>query len=158
MHITAKEETTSRGLTSTARIGSHPLHPMLVSFPIVCFVGALVTDIAYWQTAQMMWADFSAWLLAVGLVMGVLAAIAGLIDFLGNRQIRKLSEAWVHLAGNVLVLILALFNSFVHSRDAWTSVVPTGLILSALTVLTLLVTGWMGWAMVYRHRVGVTRS
>lgn len=157
MSYTTQKEIIPQGLSSTARIGSHPVHPMLVSFPIVCFVGALVTDIAYWATAEMMWADFSAWLLAVGLVMGVLAAIAGLIDFLGNRQIRQLSEAWVHLAGNVLVLILALFNSFIHSRDAWTSVVPTGLILSALTVLVLLVTGWMGWAMVYRHRVGVTR-
>lgn len=154
MHTTQKE-TATQGLISSARIGFHPLHPMLVSFPIVCFVGTLITDIAYWQTAEMMWADFSAWLLAAGLVMGVLAALAGLIDFLGNREIRKIPEAWVHLAGNAMVLILAFFNSLVHTRDAWTSVVPSGLILSALTVALLLLTGWMGWAMVYRHRVGV---
>ncbi|PIK73709.1 hypothetical protein CS379_06895, partial [Methylobacterium frigidaeris] len=48
-----------------------------------------------------------------------------------------------------------LVNAFVHSRDGWTSVVPTGLILSGLVVLILCVTGWLGWAMVYRHRVGV---
>jgi len=52
-------------------------------------------------------------------------------------------------------LIVEIFNIFVHSRDAYTSVVPAGLILSALAVLILLVTGWMGWEMVYRHRVGV---
>lgn len=149
-------ESNRPGLSATVRIGSHPLHPMLVSFPIVCFAGALVTDVAYWQTAEMMWADFSAWLLFAGLVMGVLAAIAGLIDFFGNREIRKLTPAWVHLVGNAVVLVLAFFNAMIHSRDAWTSVVPTGLILSALTVIVLLVTGWMGWAMVYRHRVGVT--
>jgi uncharacterized membrane protein len=136
---------------STARIAQHPIH----SFPIVCFVGALITDIAYWQTAEMMWADFSAWLLAAGIVMGVLAAIAGLIDFVGSPDIRKLTPAWVHLGGNVVVLTLALLNLLVHSRDAWTSVVPTGLVLSALTVLSLLLTGWMGWTLVYRHRVGV---
>ncbi|MGY4421796.1 putative membrane protein [Bradyrhizobium sp. JR6.1] len=62
----------------------HPLHPMLVPFPIACFVGTLVTDITYWRTAEMMWADFSAWLLFAGLIMGGLAAIAGLIDFLGQ--------------------------------------------------------------------------
>jgi uncharacterized membrane protein len=129
---------------------------MLVSFPIVCFVGALVTDVAYWQTAEMMWADFSAWLLAAGLVMGVLAAIAGIVDFLGNREIRKLTPAKIHAGGNAVVLVLAFFNSLVHSRDAWTSVVPTGLILSALTVIVLVITGWMGWTVVYRHRVGVT--
>jgi hypothetical protein len=78
---------------STARLAQHPIHPMLVSFPILCFVGALITDIAYWQTAEMMWADFSAWLLAAGLVMGVLAAIAGLIDFIGSPYIRKLTPA-----------------------------------------------------------------
>ena len=59
------------------------------------------------------------------------------------------------MAGNIVVMLLALFNAFVHSRDGWTSVVPTGLILSALTVLVMLFTGWLGWAMVYRHRVGV---
>ncbi|WP_407146877.1 DUF2231 domain-containing protein [Bradyrhizobium sp. ORS 86] len=140
---------------STARIATHPIHPMLVPFPIVCFVGALISDIAYWQTAQMMWADFSAWLLFAGVVLGVLAAIAGLIDFLASRRIRELAPAWLHMAGNVVVLLLALFNSFIHSRDAWTSVVPVGLVLSALTVLVMLFTGWMGWEMVYRRHVGV---
>jgi uncharacterized membrane protein len=61
---------------STARIAMHPIHPMLVPFPIACFVGTLLTDLAYWKTAEMMWADFSSWLLFAGLVMGVLAAIA----------------------------------------------------------------------------------
>ncbi|MGY4480007.1 DUF2231 domain-containing protein [Bradyrhizobium sp. USDA 3364] len=141
--------------TSTARIGTHPIHPMLVPFPIACFVGTLVTDIAYWQTAEMQWANFSAWLLFAGLIMGGLAAIAGLIDFLSNRLIRGLTYAWLHMIGNVIVMLLALFNAFIHSRDAWTSVVPTGLVLSVLTVLVMLCTGWLGWAMVYRHRVGV---
>lgn len=130
---------------------------MLVPFPIVCFVGALITDIAYWLTAEMMWADISAWLLVVGLIMGIFAAIAGLIDFLGNRLIRSQSPAWPHLLGNFVALVLAFFNVLVHSRDAWTSVVPTGLVLSLLTVLILPVTGWLGWSLVYRHRVGVAR-
>jgi len=141
---------------STARIAGHPIHPMLVPFPIACFVGTLVTDLTYWGTAEIMWADFSAWLLFAGLVMGVLAVIAGLIDFLGSRSVRALAPAWLHMAGNVIVLVLAFSNALVHSRDAWTSVVPAGLVLSALTVLVLLFTGWMGWAMVYRHHVGVS--
>jgi len=149
------ETSTETNPASTARIATHPIHPMLVSFPIVCFVGTLLTDLAYWKTAEMMWADFSAWLLFFGLVMGGLAAIAGLVDFLSNRSIRALAPAWFHMIGNVVVLVLALFNSFVHSRDAWTSVVPSGLILSALTVIVLLFTGWMGGSMVFRHRVGV---
>jgi len=57
----------------------------------------------------MMWADFSAWLLFAGLVMGVLAAIAGLIDFLSNRLVRALAAVWFHMAGT---------SSFSFSRSA----------------------------------------
>jgi len=142
-------------LRPTAQIARHPIHPMLVPVPIVCFIGALVTDIAYAVTSEMMYADFSAWFLLVGVVFGVLAAIAGLTDFLGNRLIRQQAPAWPHLIGNLVVLVLAFFNNLIHTRDAWTSVMPTGLILSVVTVLILPVTGWLGWEMVYRHRVGV---
>jgi uncharacterized membrane protein len=128
---------------------------MLVPIPIVCFVGALVTDVTYWASAEMMWADVSSWLLVIGLVFGVLAAIAGLTDFLSNRLIRSQTPAWPHLLGNVAVLIVAFFNALIHTRDGWTSVVPIGLILSIVTVLILPVTGWLGWSLVYRHRVGV---
>lgn len=103
----------------------------------------------------MMWADFSAWLVTVGVIIGFIAAIFGLIDFASNRLIRAQPPAWPHALGNVLVLILATLNMFVHSRDAWTSVVPWGLTLSAVCVLILIFTVWMGRSMVYRHRVGV---
>ena len=140
---------------STARIAGRPIHPMLVPVPIVCFVGTLITDIAYWRTANMQWANMSAWLLAVGLIVSIFVVLAGLIDFFGDRRIRALPQAWVHGLGNALALILSIINAFVHSRDAYTSVVPTGLILSVLVVLILAVTAWNGWCMVYRHGVGV---
>jgi uncharacterized membrane protein len=150
--------TTEHNLRATAQIVRHPIHPMLVPVPIVCFVGALLTDIAYAMTAQMMWADFSAWLLTVGVIVGVLAAIAGLIDFLSNRLIPVQAQAWPHLIGNLAVLIIAFFNTLVHTRDAWTSVVPTGLILSAITVAILPITGWLGWGLVYRQGAGVMKA
>jgi uncharacterized membrane protein len=140
---------------STVRIAKRPIHPMLVPIPIACFVGALLTDLTYWRTANEMWADFSAWLVTVGVIMGFLAAIVGAIDFLSNRLIRAQAPAWPHAIGNIVLLILATLNMFVHSRDAWTSVVPWGLTLSAAVVLIMLFTGWMGWSMVYRHGVGV---
>lgn len=143
---------------STASIGGHPLHPMLVPLPIACFVLTFVTDLAYWKTANMQWANMSAWLLTVGLAVAALAVIAGLIDFIGERRIRALRNVWIHAIGNAIALVLSILNAFVHSRDAYTSVVPTGLILSGLVVLILMITGWNGWAMVYRHRVGVTRE
>src|SRR5277367_1740643 len=77
-------------LRSTARLRGMPLHAMLVPVPIVCFIATLVTDIVYWRTAAMLWADISAWLLVIGLIFSVFAATAGLIDFFGNRRIREL--------------------------------------------------------------------
>ena len=140
---------------STASIGGRPIHAMLVPIPIACFVGTLVTDLAYWQTANMQWANFSVWLLTIGLIVAAFAVVAGAIDFLGDRRIRSLNSAWIHGIGNAIALVIAIFNAFIHSRDAYTSVVPTGLVLSTITVLILLVTGWNGWTMVYRHGVSV---
>lgn len=141
---------------STARIGRHPLHPILIPFPIACFVGVLITDIIYWRTADIMWSDFSAWLVTVGVVLGILAAIAGLVDFLGDRQVRSASPAWPHMIGNLIALVLAVLNMLVHTHDAWTSVVPWGLALSAAVVVVVAITGWLGWSLVHRYGVGVT--
>jgi uncharacterized membrane protein len=143
-------------LRSTARIAGHPIHPMLVPAPIACYVGTLLTDIAYWRTANVMWADFSAWLITAGVIMGYLAALVGLIDFASNRLIRAQPPAWPHVIGNLIVLVLATLNMLVHTRDVWTSVVPWGLVLSTAVVLILLFTGWMGWSMVYRYGVAIS--
>ncbi|MBO0749315.1 MAG: DUF2231 domain-containing protein [Porphyrobacter sp.] len=131
-------------------IGGVPIHAMFVPFPIVCFTGALLTDIVYSKTPQVQWANFSQWLLAIGLIMGVIAAIFGLIDFLGAGRARP-RIGWYHFGGNALVLVLAFFNNLVHARDGWTGVVPTGLTLSIITFLLMLVTGHLGARMAYRH-------
>jgi uncharacterized membrane protein len=143
---------------STVSFGGRPLHAMLVPIPIVCFVATLITDIVYSRTAAMLWADMSAWLLLVALIVSLFAAPAGMIDFFGDSHIRELRAAWIHGLGNVTALILSIFNCLIHTRDAYTSVVPTGLILSTLVVVILLVTGWNGWALVYRHGVGVRQT
>lgn len=130
---------------------------MLVPYPIVCFVGALLTDIAYVNTANIQWANFSVWLITAGLVMGGLAALMGLIDYFGDRRVRAARPATPHMLLNIAVWVLQLFNAFVHSRDGWTSVVPTGITLSAISVVLLAVSAWLGHSLVYRHRVGVAK-
>jgi uncharacterized membrane protein len=142
-------------LNSTASISRHPLHAMLVPFPIVCFTGAFVTDLTYWLTLEVMWERFSLWLLTVGVMMAVFAAIAGMVSFVSRRRIIKPRHAWLHGLGNLLVLALSILNAFVHSRDGYTAVVPQGLILSGLVVFILFFTVWMGEDTVYRPGVGV---
>jgi Predicted membrane protein (DUF2231) len=76
-------------------------------------------------------------------------------DFAADRRVREFRPAWYQLLGNALVIVLSVINVFVHSRDGYAAVVPTGLILSGLVVLILMATAWMGREMVYRDRVGV---
>lgn len=139
----------------TATVAGHPIHAALVPIPIAAFTFALLTDIAYWQTSNLMWKDFSSWLLFAGVVGGGLAALFGVIDLLGSRGIRSRAPAWPHAIGNVVVLGLAFLNNLVHARDGWTGVVPWGLALSVLTVLLMAVTVWLGRSLVWRHRVGM---
>lgn len=141
---------------STAAIAGHPIHATLVPFPIVCFTLTLLTDIAYWQTSNLMWLHFSEWLLLAGLIFGALAALTGAVDVLFRREVRAPRPAWPHAIGGVIVLALAFVNSLVHAGDGWTAVVPYGLILSAVTVLVMAVTDWLGRSMVFRHGVGVS--
>jgi uncharacterized membrane protein len=127
---------------------------MMVPFPALCFIGALITDVAYWATANMQWANFSAWLLVAGAFLTGLAVLAGLIAFFANAWLRRswLVEVW--LFGNVLALAVSILDCFVHSRDAYTSVVPAGLFLTALQVAILLVTGWRSWALIRVYPAG----
>ena len=131
-------------------VARHPVHSILASFPIACFTLALLTDIAYWLTSNLMWKHFSEWLLFAGIVFGVLALIAGVLDFLLRRQARAAGPVWPYLIGSVVVLVLAVINSFVHSGDGWTGVVPYGLILSAVTVIVAFATDWFGRTMAFR--------
>ncbi len=139
----------SEPITPRVTIAGIPVHAMLVPFPIACFTGAMITDVVYSRTAEIQWANFSAWLLAFGMLMGSLAALLGMIDFF--RRGPKPTIGWVHMIGNLAILAIALVNNLVHARDGWTSVVPIGLTLSVITVLIMVVTGFLGHRLAYRH-------
>lgn len=143
---------------STAAIRGHPIHPMLVPFPLAFLVAAFATDLAYWFTAELAWATASLWLLGAGFVMGLLAAGAGLIDFVTVHRVRHRTMGWVHAVGNATVLILAGINWAQRLADTAGSIVPWGLVLSLVIVALLGITGWAGGELSYRYRVGVMQS
>jgi uncharacterized membrane protein len=140
---------------STASIAGHPIHPMLIPFPIAFFVSAFVCDVVFWQTTYPEWATAATWLLGAGVIMAALAALAGLTDVLGEARIRALSDAWWHAGGNILVVLIEIYNWYARYSEGTAAVVPKGLVLSLIVVCILLFTGWKGWEMVYRYRVGV---
>lgn len=139
---------------STAVVGGHPIHPMLVPFPIVCLTGAFVTDIIFAYGGGAGWAIASEWLLGFGLATAALAAVAGLADFMGSDRIRSLGVAVRHLIANVTAVVIAAINLLIRMTTP-ESVLDIGIYLSGLTVLILLYSGWLGGEMVYRYRVGV---
>lgn len=134
---------------SAAAIAGHTIHRLLTSFPIACFTLALGTDITYWRTSNLMWLEFSAWLLLAGITVGVVAAVFGAVYFLVRFGIRAVRFAWPSAVGTLIVLILAFFNNLVHAADGWTAVMPWGLTLSALTVLAMFVTLWLSTSFVH---------
>jgi uncharacterized membrane protein len=140
---------------SKAKRRGQAMLPTLVPYSIACFIGAFVTDLAYWRNPDVLWERFSIWLITAGMIVAAVAVIAGVIDLATGKRFRTLG--WPHAIGYPLALVLSLINAFVHSRDGYTAVVPTGLMLSTLVVLILLFTGWVGSTQTYRHRIGAAR-
>jgi uncharacterized membrane protein len=137
---------------SIAKPRGRPMHRILVAFSAAYFTAALVTDLVYWKIPDVLWERFSIWLIVAGLVMAGLATIAYAIDLWGGKQIDR--PAWPRVIGYALVVAISLINAFVHSRDGYTAVVPTGLMLSALVVAVLLLTSWIGTALANRSHSG----
>ena len=134
------DQTVAQPRVKVVSIGRHPVYALFLPVPIVCCIGALITDLAYLNSGgNLLWVNFSSWLIAAGLVFGALAGILLLVDVI--RGVRGLG-----LWGFLLLLgawVVELVNSFVHARDGWTAVAGTGLILSIIGVVLALIAGWL---------------
>src|SRR6266853_6084929 len=138
-------------LRSAAKPRGRPLHKMPAWFSVAYFAGALVTDFVYWQMPDVLWERFSIWLIAAGLIMAGFAVVAYVIDLATRRRIDR--PVWPRVIGYAVAVWLALTNAFVHSRDGYTAVVTTGLTLSALVIVVLLLAAWVSRVLTNRHRI-----
>jgi uncharacterized membrane protein len=118
------------------------LHPGFIGAGSTLLIAGLATDIMYWNTSNWQWANSSTWLIAAGLVLALVATVILIIDFLTSRAGRI---NWVPFLLVAAAALLSLVNVFVHSRDAWTSVVPQGISLSAIVTILLLMAAATGW-------------
>ena len=121
-----------------------PLHPGFVASGGTLLMAAFVTDLLYWRALDVQWENFSIWLITAGLIVAALAGLAFLIDFT-SRRVRAV--AWWRFAGLAGAALLSLLNAFIHSRDAYTAVMPQGLELSAIVTLLLIAVGRNGWSL-----------
>lgn len=146
------------GVESTAAIAGHPLHHMLIVFPVAFLIGAFATDIAFMSTSNPFWAEASYWLLIGGIVTALVAAVPGLIDFVSIDRVRNLWISWAHMIANLVVVGVALINVGVRLGDPAAGVQDWGIWLSGLQTLLLLFSGWLGGEMAYRYRIGAIQD
>lgn len=143
-------------MESKTKLFGHPIHPMLVVFPLGLLATAVVFDILYWTTANPAFPTVSFYMIAAGVIGGLLAAIFGFIDWLGlpiNSRARSLG-AWHGIGNFVIVVMFAV--SWLLRRDNL-NFVPDGLssILAFAGVGLALFTWWLGGELVYRLGVAV---
>jgi uncharacterized membrane protein len=118
-----------------------PLHAIMLAGTVPLFLGALLSDITYYQTYQIQWSNFASWLIAGGLVFCGFAVLFALVNLI--RADRKAGRPVIYLVLLVVTWALGLVNAFEHAKDAFATM-PSGLILSALTTLLIVVTAWLG--------------
>jgi uncharacterized membrane protein len=143
------------GATSTVAIARHPLHPMLITFPIALLICAVGSDVAYWYTDDPFWARMSLWLIGTGTTMGILAAITGAVELLWEADIRRLTAGWSHFVVAMVMLSIAAANWMLRLDAPAEFIVPWGVYASTLSAFMVAVAGWMGGKLVFEHKVGV---
>ena len=133
----------SAGARSMARMRV-PLHPRFVGFGATLLIGAFATDLAYAQSEIFQWENLSVWLITAGLVLAAVAAVILIFDLVAHR-IAAIN--WLRFWSFTGAVLLSILNVLVHSRDAYTAVVPQGVILSGIVAAILLALGWWrGWS------------
>ncbi|MGM8225475.1 DUF2231 domain-containing protein [Cellvibrio sp. ARAG 10.3] len=142
-------------INSRMAIRGHPIHPMLIHFPVAALLGLIATDLAYIVSGDYFWARASLWLAGIGALGGWVSGFAGLIDLLSVSQIRRLITAWCHAILAVMLLSLASLNWLFRLDAADVNILPWGVYLSFLTGVLIASASYLGGRLVYEHAVGV---
>jgi uncharacterized membrane protein len=145
-------------MESRAKIAGHPVHPMLIVFPLGLLATAVVFDVIYLVSGNGKWAEISYWMIAAGLIGGLLAAVPGWIDWLAiPSDTRAKGVGLAHGLGNMIVIIMFVLSWMLRRGDV-TSPGTVAFILSFGGAALAIVTGWLGGELVERLGVGVDRG
>ncbi len=150
---------TDEPILSRAVIAGHPLHPMLIHFPVAALVGLVGTDAAYVWSGDPFWARAGLWLAGVGALGGWGASVAGLIDLITVGRIRRLVTAWGHAIIAVMMLSMASMNWMIRlGGDPGAHVWPWGAGITGVTAAFIALAAYLGGRLVYEHAVAVDTS
>ncbi|SDE91515.1 DUF2231 domain-containing protein [Phytopseudomonas seleniipraecipitans] len=118
-----------------------PLHAILLGGTVPLFLGALLSDIAYYKTFQIQWSNFASWLIAGGLLFAGLALLFALANLI--RADHKSGRPVMYFLLLLITWVLGLVNAFEHAKDAW-AIMPASLVLSVITTVLISITAWIG--------------
>ncbi len=139
---------------SQIAIAGHPLHAMLVAFPIALTMSVLGADLLFWWTGDPFWARAAGWASFGAFLMGVIAGITGTVELLVVRGIRNRSSSWTHFILAVMLLSILGANWGIRIGDHVGAVLPLGLLTSLLAAGLTAVTGWHGGKLVFDYQIG----
>lgn len=146
-------------MASPASIGGHPVHPMIIPFPIALWVFSLVADVIFLWRGNPVWKDYIAfYVLLAGILGAVAAAVPGFIDWLSLTDKAVVKIANWHARLNVIALLIFAASFYLRTRSGANLVsggytIPVAL--SVLGVILITISGWLGGEMVFKHRVAV---
>lgn len=144
-------------MRTPASVAGHPVHPLLIVFPVGLLIFSLLCDlIALLSADAQTWYTVALYTMVGGFVGALIAAVPGFIDFLSITDDRVRKIAIMHMACNLIAVTLYAVNIWLRVSGSDPSGTP--LLLSLIGVGLLGVSGWLGGAMVYRHGVGVNAA
>jgi uncharacterized membrane protein len=117
-------------------VAANAAYGLLNPIPFGCFIAAMIFDVVYARSGELLWNKSAAWLIAIGLLFAVVPRMINLVQIWGPSRHAALTSDKLDFWLNLLAIAAAIVNSFVHSRDAY-GVVPAGVWLSACTVILL---------------------
>ena len=142
---------------SAVALVGHPIHVMMVHFPIAFVVATLGVDVIYWWSADPFWLRVGLWSAGFAFWTGVAASIAGTGELLLVRGIRLLEASWSHAVAAMTLVAIAGANWGLRLIDPG-AVLPHGLALSGLASVMTGFAGWHGGKLVFDHGIGVLVS
>ena len=146
-----------KDISSTIAVAGHPIHAMLVHFPIAFVVATLGVDILYWWTADIFWVQVGLWSAGAAFVLGLLASVAGTLELLAVPGIRVRVASWNHAIAAMVLLAITAANAGIRIYGD-EDILPNGLMLSALGTMAVAFAGWHGGKLVFDHGVGLIIS
>ena len=146
-------------MESKAKLFGHAIHPILIVYPLGLLSTAVIFDVIYLATANPMWATVAFWMIAAGLVGGLLAAVFGLIDYLNiPNGTRAKRIGMLHGLTNVGVVALFVVSWLLRYGSTPEAPPTVALALSFIGVGAALLGGWLGGELVERLGVGVAEN